>query len=329
MTLQDIDSCVEMVAAQPDFRLQYGEQREPLTKALRGLVGSEGFRAYVFEENRPSGNYHLGVGAFVFLTDEFTAEAKKAPFFWVGAELVRRLLLGERPFLSDDEVRIQNSREGLTIFAWPLGFRTEDSERVEFLNYLLGSFIELVRGYKLKEYIGQTTDVEAVRASLKSGVVLLTKDGCLRELPSEGANELLRSPTLISILREQALQQVGSWSTAIFIYTPPVVGFSRSEQRLLLAALQGGTEFEMAQELEISISAVKKCWRSIYDRVRASGIGILPEDTNSDVQSVERGKEKKQLLLAYLREHQEELRPIDMKSLARNRDPQKPRVRTG
>lgn len=317
MTVQDVDTCVEMVAAQPDFHLQYREQREPLRRALRGLVGSEGFRAYVFEEDRPSGNYHLGVGAFVFLTDEFINEAKEPPFFWVGAELVRRLLNGKRPFLSDDEVRKQNSREGLTVFAWPLGFRTEDSQRVEFLNYLMGSFIEVVRGYKLKEYVGQTTDVEAVRASLKSGVVLLTKDGCLRELPVEGIEQILRCPTLLSIEREDALRQVGSWSTAVFIYAPPVIGFSRSEQKLLLAALRGGTESQMAQELEISVSAVKKCWRSAYERVQASGIGIFAEEENCDIESVERGKEKKHLLLDYLREHQEELRPVDMKLLVR------------
>jgi len=87
----------------------------------------------------------------------------------------------------------------------------------------------------------------------------------------------------------------------------------------------GGTESEMAEELEISISAVKKCWRSIYDRARASGIGIFAEDINGDVEAVERGKEKKHVLLAYLREHPEELRPTDMKLLARNGDPQKAR----
>jgi DNA-binding NarL/FixJ family response regulator len=176
----------------------------------------------------------------------------------------------------------------------------------------MASFIELVRGYKLKEYIGQTTDVEGVRASLKSGAALLTRGESLRELPCDGADELLRSPTLISLVREQALRQVGSWSTAIFIYTPPIIGFSRSEQKLLLAALPGGTECEIAKELAISISAVKKCWRCVYERVRTSGIGIFADDAN-DVETVDRGKEKKHVLLAYLREHPEELRPVNMK----------------
>jgi hypothetical protein len=63
----------------------------------------------------------------------------------------------------------------------------------------------------------------------------------------------------------------------------------------------------------------KKAWRSIYDKVRDSGIDVLPDETN-DAENGDRGKEKKQRLLTYVREHPEELRPVDMKSLRRSKE---------
>jgi len=60
--------------------------------------------------------------------------------------------------------------------------------------------------------------------------------------------------------------------------------------------------------LGISLSAVKKTWRSIYDRVTANSAGLIPGQMSEEL-TMERGEEKKQRLLAYLREHPEELRP--------------------
>jgi len=53
---------------------------------------------------------------------------------------------------------------------------------------------------------------------------------------------------------------------------------------------------------------VKKVWGSIYERVSAHSHGLIPDKVPEELNS-ERGKEKKQRLLAYLREHPEELRP--------------------
>jgi hypothetical protein len=77
---------------------------------------------------------------------------------------------------------------------------------------------------------------------------------------------------------------------------------------LLLTALHGGTDEELADELGISLSAVKKSWQLIYERVSGCDPELVP-DAHLDEGNSERGKTKKQRLLAYLREHMEELRP--------------------
>jgi hypothetical protein len=56
---------------------------------------------------------------------------------------------------------------------------------------------------------------------------------------------------------------------------------------------------------------VKKTWRLIYERVTAKSPGLIPDQAPEELTS-ERGKEKKQRLLAHLREHPEELRPATL-----------------
>ncbi len=57
------------------------------------------------------------------------------------------------------------------------------------------------------------------------------------------------------------------------------------------------------------LAAVKKTWCSIYERVAEYAAGLVPISASVRDGAAERGKEKKQRLLAYLREHPEELRP--------------------
>ena len=285
-----MSTIIKTVAADPDFHLQYDGQPELLRRALIRLLGSEGFRAYVFEDADGTHTRHMGVGAIAFLTDGFTAEPKKPPYCWMVAELIRTLLLGEMPVLSDREVRVANSGEGLTVFAWPLGFRSEDCKEAEFLNAVMATFIHEVRGYNLKEFIGQATVVDGVRAFLNSGALLFTCEGVVEELPPSGAEKLLAQPHTDFDLRAAALNHVGAWSTSIFVHTPPRIGFSQSEQRLLSIELDGRTDEELAEELTITISAVKKAWSSIYGKVDRAALGILGH--TSDGVSVNRGKEK-------------------------------------
>ena len=100
------------------------------------------------------------------------------------------------------------------------------------------------------------------------------------------------------------------------VYQRPAFGFRPSEQRLLAAALAGGTDEELSKALMISLSAVKKTWQAIYERVAAVRPGPTTADGPDRMHLRQRGKEKKHGLLAYLREHPEELRPVSRRLLA-------------
>ena len=98
-------------------------------------------------------------------------------------------------------------------------------------------------------------------------------------------------------------------------YHPPQFGFSRGEQRLLLSALSGQTDMELSDELGTSLSPVKSTWRSIYNRVASRLPELVPDDSQTNPQNSDRGREKRRRLLTYLREHLEELRAVSQKLL--------------
>lgn len=88
--------------------------------------------------------------------------------------------------------------------------------------------------------------------------------------------------------------------------------FQAGGAELLMAALNGTKDQELSRNLKVSLSFVKKTWCSIYNRVAEK----LPEvklDTAAE-SSGQRGRRKRQLVLSYVREHPEEIRPIALPS---------------
>src|SRR5579862_8688740 len=57
-------------------------------------------------------------GFGVAVHDDFIAEIKKLPSFWVGPEITRRLIKGESPVLTDKQLRKANSWDGMNLLIW-------------------------------------------------------------------------------------------------------------------------------------------------------------------------------------------------------------------
>jgi DNA-binding CsgD family transcriptional regulator len=188
---------------------------------------------------------------------------------------------------------------------------TTDDANPAVINAVVSAFVAEHRGYRIKEWVTQTPNIEALIASLNSGGLLLDADGSYVAGMRADPREIFAKPFVLGLPRQEVGQRVGSWMSAIFMYEPPKLGLRPGEQRLLRSALgsRSGTDEELANELAISVSAVKKTWRSIYERTSARAPELLPSLGVSKDDSRRRGKEKKQRLLAYVRAHPEELRP--------------------
>jgi len=310
MQCEDIPECAAIFAEHPLLAARYGETLSRLGEAWARVLGQLAFAAVVVEEANGERYRKVALGTRVFVSDRFMAEMKTSPFCWIGPEIVRRILSGESPLLTDRQVRENNSCGGVNLFAWDAAICRSDFGRQEIVHALFGEFVELHEGFLLKEFLSQSaSSVEMLDAQLRSGDLLLGEDGRYTgDAPSMPLEELLRVPHYVGISRELAERDY-TWVTTLFAYRPPCFGLRPNEQRLLTLALNGLTDAELAERLGISLSAVKKCWRRIYERIGAHSADLMPDACKSEG-THGRGAMKKQRLLAYLRAHIEELRPI-------------------
>lgn len=305
---------MEIVAANPILAPRYGSAISDLRQTWLRLLGSEAFTAVVFEQLQGHGCELLGAGVSVFVSDVFLKELKMPPFFWIGPEIVRRTMSGsESPVLTDRQVREANTRGGLNLVGWHGVTSLEDAKRVEVLNFIFGSFIELHRGFLIKELVGQADSPMGVEAIANSGGCFFDPvRRCFTHSFPASPEEIVNTAHVMGETREMAFAKPWLSGTSIFSYQRPRFLFRRSEQRLLTAALHGGTDEELAEELRVSLSSVRRTWLSIYDRITVSAPDFF-RDVIIDEGPSHRGRGKKHRLLAYVREHPEELRPVSRK----------------
>jgi hypothetical protein len=324
MRPNDVRECVDIVAAHSIVGPRYGSLIADLGPAWLRLLSCNGFgSATVFEEVEQAGSRLLGVGISVFVTDDFLRELKTPPLFWIGPELAKRVACGDHsPLLSQRQIQEANSRGGLNLAVWHACIRIEDIQRVEVWDKLMAAFLDYHRGFFLKELVAQGESAQHLEGLRNTGGFLLKPgDGNYGDFNRKDLHELVLEPHVAGLNREMALQQLGSWIGTLFLYQPPQFGFSRSEQQLLLSALPGGTDEELSDDLGVSLSTVKKTWRSAYDRVAARLPELIPSQSPSNGQASKRGRDKKQHLISYLREHPQELRPVSRKLLRQSASP--------
>src|SRR5262249_56596538 len=109
---------------------------------------------------------------------------------------------------------------------------------------------------------------------------------------------------------EDAMARPGSIPAILYSFREPRLGLSEGHQQLLKAAMQGLTDAQLAESLSMKLPTVKKRWTAIFDRVARSRLDVgNMSDRYDNPDRHTRGPQKRHHLLAYLREHPEELRP--------------------
>ncbi|MGB6545523.1 MAG: hypothetical protein WBE97_07845 [Candidatus Acidiferrales bacterium] len=316
MRPKDVRECVEIVAAHPITGPRYANSLGDLRTAWLRLLSSDGFcSAMVFEDvEEGSGRARsrmAGIGVTVCVSGDFLREVKTPPFFWIGPELAKRVARGDSPLLSEKQLREANSGSGLNLMVWHACIRMEAIKRVEVWQELMTTFLDEHRGFLFSCIAVQADSLEHLEGIRNTGGRLLKPaSGRYEDFEGKNLGEIISEPHILGLTRQTALEQLGSWIGLLFVHEPPRFGFSRSEQRLLLAALAGGTDEELSEQLGIALSTTKKMWRSVYHRVAAINPELIPNDSREDGVTSKRGKSKKQRLMTYLRDHREELRPV-------------------
>ena len=321
MQPNDVRECVEIIAQHPVIGSRYGSAIADLQSAWLHVLSSEAATAVVLHAEEGVGKPICGLNVNVFVTDDFMRELKTPPHFWIGPELARRIARGDSPLLSEKELREANSRRGLNLVVWEGCASHQFDTDPELHRCGMEGFIHVNLGYLWKEAIfSQAESAGRLQQLTKTGGLLwdAATDSYVDFLNGD-AEAIVRKPHVIGIRRKELVEQpwmsAGSWVGRLFDYRPPLLGFNRSEQRVLTAALTGATDEQLSSALGISVPAIKKTWTSIYHRVADHLPELIPDALQSDAGGAPRGREKRRELLAYLREHPEELRPVSRKLL--------------
>ena len=282
-----------------------------LSAAVGQLLESEAQTTTVMFSDTSATAPICWIGISVFVRDDFLDDLKKPPHWWIGAELTRRIVRGQSLLQGNSRGELAGR---INLVSWEGSTRCGCDLNAEWLRFTMSTFIEKHRGCLWKEIIGaQPESIDYLLLALNTGGRFWDplRGGyisSMRETPAD----ILRRPHVLGVSRDlDRGELMGSWAGVLFDYHPPVLGLSESEQRLLVSALTGVTDEQLAETLGISLSAIKKRWISIHRRAQDA----KPELTSTDVPASGRGKEKRRRLLGYVRDHPEELRPVSRKLL--------------
>lgn len=280
-------------------------------RACRTLLDEGAMVGAIFTLRQDAVETIVGVGGAVFVTREFL-QAQRA---WPQPGLAERVLhpaFGPgSPVLDKRAICRANSGEGLNLVVllheWDRRIANLELSR-QIRIHLMKAFLADFRGYRLREILAEGPNDEATRAALAGGGFVLrdTYADWYRTRTEPSPPRML-----IGITREEALAVESSVMSILFLYREPVCRFTFAERRLLRAALARETDAEIASTLGISASAVKKRWISIFNRASAALPALAADHAGgrSSPGDPTRGPQKRHKLLAYLREHPEELRP--------------------
>ena len=314
MLLRDAQACAELIASNPLESNRYGELAEQLPLAWEQCLRSGSLITVVLEDMESGKPSLQGFGVSVFVTDEFTYSCKMPSMRWIGPELVRCLVRRESAVLGPEEIRDANSSDGLNLASWAaILCPQKESDRTQVQVELMTAFMQEHSGFKLKEIIAQQNERIMMEVVSNSGGFFWD---CAQQRYLEAHNfdveEVLQHPFILGATVETARQHL-SWTTTLFQYSPPRMYPKPAEQKLLCAAIKGLKDEELSCELGVSLSFIKKTWSSIYIRAAEKLPELGLEIAAGSIS--QRGKEKKQRVLSYLREHPEELRPISSSKL--------------
>lgn len=277
------------------------------------IRGRRGESSVVEDERRPPGSSIVSFGLSAFVTDEFLQEVKAHPVPYLSRRVFDRWREGRSPILTFEEVCRANSGQGLNLMVMHYGWAEDELNLIEFRNVqhlLVEAFFDQHRGYQCNVHFQEVFEESVSEGMLGAGFMLHTdyseafRTGCL---PSPPAG---RHPHFVIVTRDDALRRgYNPGLLHFFNYIPPRFHFGGAGQNLLRHAALGQTDEELSRTLRVSLVTVKKRWEAIYARVADVEPNLLPGTSRTLGGRAARGAEKRRHLLAYLRDHPEELKP--------------------
>jgi DNA-binding CsgD family transcriptional regulator len=299
MMPEDVPACARLGAEKTPH-----ERMDPslVCQLWPKLLKSRRMKAAVVEDNR---HRIIAFGASTFLTRDFAQQLQLLPLPFISKQVIEAETTQSPKICAIDEIATANATSGLTVFILHSGLSdaTDNAEQVYVAKaQLLTAFFELHRGYNINNFMAEPFGAEELAVYLDTGLQ--------RASGYSSADYVLPGspqPHLLCLSRADALQLTTTALLPLFLYRKPRFRFNSSEQNLLLEALQGRTDEDLAARLHLALSTVKKQWARVFEKAEV----FVPElRSPKPIQQSSRGPQRRHALLRILRDHPEELTPF-------------------
>lgn len=292
----DFNECLSLI----DDRFAYDPEQLQAVPGFwldilqRGL----GYGAIVFNPNEQKRILAFGIRCFVDFDTAESFRNYEEPF------LTRTML--ETPFLLEADVGRANADSGVNVFVLHLGMAMPLTDEVigAVMPPLLQGFIAGSRGLNIRIIIQEVFSFRRdVAIGLGVDIQELSPHHRDKTYPPDA------KPFLLIAAREQVTPTEGNLFTLSLFspFAPPRLSFTRLQRDLLRTALINDSDEWIAEILDVSLSAVKKRWQSIYDIMSGGCPDAFPK--TMALRGGQRGIEKRKYVLHYIRNHPEELHP--------------------
>ncbi len=249
-----------------------------------------------------------------FVTPEFQRRYLERLWPCLTNWLLLRCLKGETEIFLDRAAQAQgNLGRGLDLvmldyIQTPMDFTSPEGRRI--MTVFFPFFLSIHRGYNLNSMIVEAGAVYGQMA-LSAGFRLFKSLDLERDPPAEPIPPRATAKRAVYYFQREMVADTPPSTpvSAVFTYLPPRFRFTAGEQRMLLRAIDGLTDEEIAGTLDVSRDAVKRTWRSIYDHVIQVMPDLVERRPAGGSGEGARGQEKRRRIVAYVRDNTQELRP--------------------
>jgi hypothetical protein len=276
--------------------------RRAALRVWDGLLSSPSFLGMVIESERPiAGHRIVGCGLGVFVSPRFADQEIANPRPGLNARIVASCDAGKPVVMNYEELGIGNATKGVDFVNMYGTWREEVSapqDLLEMRALMATSFLESHAGYRMNRVLKEVIGVSWMGFTQATGIWRM-----LADFPDSG------SALFQVVSKDIAYDLPYSTAAVMYNYREPELGLMKVDKELLIAALKGSTDMELASQLGVNVASIKKRWLSVFARVE-NVKPDLPGISNDKMPDYpKRGVQRRHHILSYVRAHPEELRP--------------------
>jgi hypothetical protein len=289
-----------------------GAERIGVKRALRAwttiLNDGNACIASLVEKITPSSREIVGFGMAVFVTSSFADAILGNPQPGLNASIIESIDAGKSVIPSYRYLQTANASATLdhvVMYSSDKPSSLNSNELGLVRNLLARAYLDSFVGYRLRRMLHEIVDEEEFEKLKGYRGIRIVKRLSTPSLP--GAPALwIGNRALCEATAESFSEDPASVAARPFIErATPILDFTPSQKRLLVAALGGAENAELADGLCRTPAAIKRTWAGIFEKCVRHHPALLPATEGSL-----RGQQKRHKVMAYIREHPEELRPF-------------------